>query len=251
MIEAPEPIDLIEILFALKKRAVILLAAAVVGGLLAGVYTKLFVTPMYTSTSMVLVLSKDTTLTSIADLQFGSQLASDYKVLVTSRPVMEEVIDKMGLQTSWQGLRGSISINNPASTRLLEITVTNSDPQMAKEIVDQVSYTASDYIGEQMEVVPPKIIEEGVVPTAPVSPDVRGNIIKGILAGFVLAAAVVVVLTILDDTIKSEEDIEKHLGIPMFASVPDRKDYISGRRVTRRKSGRRKGKHKWQIKKLF
>lgn len=247
--EAPEPIDLIEILYALKKRALILLAAAVLGGLISGIYTKLFVTPLYTSTSMILVLSKDTTLTSIADLQFGSQLANDYKVLVTSRPVMEEVIEELDLSMSWQGLKNSISINNPESTRLLEISVKYADPEMAKKIVDEVSYTASEYIGEQMEVVPPKIIEEGVVSSAPVSPNVSGNIVKGILAGLVLAAAAVVLLTMMDDTIKSEEDIEKYLEIPMFASVPDRKDYISGNRGTRKKRSKRRRKSKWQIKK--
>ena len=80
-------IDLIEILYALKKKALIILAALLAGALIAGVYTKLMITPLYSATSTVLVISKETTLTSIADLQFGSQLTKDYSMLITSRSV--------------------------------------------------------------------------------------------------------------------------------------------------------------------
>lgn len=234
----PEPIDLLEIFCALKKKALLLFLVALLGGVISGMYTKIFVTPLYSSTSTILVLSKDTTLTSLADLQLGTQLASDYSVLIKSRPVMDQVILDLDLDMSWESLKSSISINNPASTRLLEVTVQHPNPEMAKRIVDEVASVASDYIGEQMEVIPPKIIEEGVLNTSPVSPNVKGNILKGILLGFVLVAGIVTVRTIMDDTIKSEEDIERYLGIPMFAKIPDRKDYISGSRKGRK--GRRK-----------
>lgn len=234
----PEQIDLLEIFYALKKKALLLLLTALLGGILAGTYTRAFVTPLYSSTSMILVLSKDTTLTSLADLQLGTQLASDYSVLIKSRPVLDQVILDLDLDMSWQELKNSISINNPDSTRLLEITVQHPNPEMAKRIVDEVASVASDYIGEQMEVIPPKIIEEGILNTSPVSPNVKGNILKGILLGFVLVAGIITLRTIMDDTIKSEEDIEKYLGIPMFAKIPDRKDYISGSRKGRK--GRRK-----------
>lgn len=93
-------------------------------------------TPVYTSTAMVYVLSKETTLTSLADLQIGSQLTNDYRVVVTSRPVLEEVIDNLQLETDYVGLRGQLSLENPADTRILSISATDSDPQRAKAIVD-------------------------------------------------------------------------------------------------------------------
>lgn len=132
-------IDLIELFYALKKRAVLLAAALLLGGVLAGVYTKLMITPMYSTTATLLVLSKETTLTSIADLQLGAQLTSDYKVLITSRPVLEEVIDNLGLDMSWGALKSSVTINNPDSTRLLEITVKNADPERAAQIANELS----------------------------------------------------------------------------------------------------------------
>ncbi len=125
-------IDLREVFFALKKRALIILAALVAGALIAGAYTKLLVTPMYSSTATMLVLSKDTTLTSIADLQLGTQLTNDYSVLLTSRPVLEEVIDNLGLDMGYGSLKGAITLNNPSNTRILEIAVQNSDPEACK-----------------------------------------------------------------------------------------------------------------------
>ena len=89
-------IDLWELISALKKRALIILAACLLGGVVAGVYTKLCITPMYTATSSMLVTTQETTLTSIADLQLGSALTGDYSILATSRSVLEEVIEDLG-----------------------------------------------------------------------------------------------------------------------------------------------------------
>lgn len=237
-------IDLREVFFALKKRALIILAALVAGALIAGVYTKLLVTPMYSSTATMLVLSKDTTLTSIADLQLGTQLTNDYSVLITSRPVLEEVIDNLGLDMGYGSLKGAITLNNPSNTRILEITVQNSDPELARDLVNELAHTASDYIGDKMEVIPPKVIEEGEVSTSQISPNTKKNIMLGALAGAVLAAGVVVLMSVLDDSIRSEDDIENFLGMPTLASVPDRKDYISGKTKKKTKKKRRRRKHK-------
>ena len=151
-------IDLVEIRYALKKRVLIIVAALLAGALIAGAYTKLLITPLYSATSTVLVISKETTLTSIADLEFGSQLTKDYSMLITSRSVLEEVIDNLGLDMGYGALKGNVSINNPDETRILQITVTNPDPELAKELADELAAVSSEYIGDKMEVVPPKII---------------------------------------------------------------------------------------------
>lgn len=85
---------------------------------------------------MVYILSKETTLTSLADLQIGSQLTQDYKIIVTSRPVISEVIDKLKLDISYENMVSKITINNPNDTRILSITAQDPDPVMAKDIAD-------------------------------------------------------------------------------------------------------------------
>lgn len=220
-------IDLMELFYAVKRKILLIIAVGLLGGCLFGAYTAFFIEPLYTSTSSLLVLSKETTLTSIADLQLGSQLAADYQVLIKSTSVMEEVIDDLKLKMSADQLRGSISITNPADTRILEVTVTNTDGELAKKITDKVVEVASDYIGDKMEVVPPKIIEKGKIPTVQSSPSMSKNVMMGILLGIVLCCGIICAITIMDDSIKSEDDLEKYLGITVLASVPDRKDYIN------------------------
>ena len=132
-------IDVLELLFALRKKLWMIILAAVIGCLGAGIYSKVILSPVYTSTSMVYVLSKETTLTSLADLQIGSQLTKDYSVMITSRPVLEEVIEKQKLSLSYNQLKRMIRISNPADTRILNMSVSDTDPVRAKAIVDAVA----------------------------------------------------------------------------------------------------------------
>lgn len=236
-------IDLREIFFALKKKILLIVAAALLTGCLSCVYTQFFMTPVYTSTSSMLVLTKETTLSSLADLQMGSQLTNDYKVLITSRPVLEDTIKNLDLDMTYKELKQAVTINNPQDTRILEITVNNPDAEMAKTIVNELASVSSAFIGDKMEVVPPKIIESGEIPTEKTSPSMKKNALLGLLAGFVLCAGIIVLMSVLDDSIKTEDDIEKYLGLSTLSSVPDRKDYISGKkRGSKKKKRNRKGR---------
>ena len=232
-------IDLLEIFYALKKKILLVLMVALVGGCIAAAYTQFLMTPIYSSTSSILVLSKETTLTSLADLQLGASLTSDYTVLITSTPVMEQVISDLNLDMTAEQLKESVSINNPTDTRILEITVNNTDSKMAKKIVDEIANVSSSYIGDKMEVIPPKIIEVGKIATVRTSPSVKKNAALGFLLGFLACAAIVGVYAVMDDTIKTEEDIEKYLGVSVLAKVPDRKDFINSKN---RKSKNKKNK---------
>ena len=194
-------IDLRELFYALKKHILVILAAILAGAVIAGAATKLLMTPVYSATSTMLVLTKETTLSSLADLQIGTQLTKDYNILITSR----------------------------TDTRILSVTAVDKDPEMAKKIADTLAKTSADFIGDKMEVTPPKIIEEGEVPTIQTSPSTKKNVLIGALAGLVLSAGIIILLTLMDDTIKSEEDIENYLGLTTLASIPDRKDYITGK----------------------
>lgn len=240
-----DEIDLREIFFALKKRILIIVAVALLFGCGSCAYTEFFIESVYTSSSTMLVLTKETTLASVADLQLGTQLTKDYSVLITSRPVLQEVVDNLGLDMSYKTLKDCVTVTNPEDTRILELSVTNSDPQMAKTIVDELASVSSEYIGDKMEVVPPKIIDEGEIPTVRTSPSMKKNAMMGVLAGLVLSAGIVVIMTVIDDTLKSEDDIARYLEIATLASVPDRKDYI-GKKKTRksRKSKKKAGKGK-------
>ncbi|MGN0485167.1 MAG: YveK family protein [Lachnospiraceae bacterium] len=236
-------IDLLEVLLEFKRKLWVILAAIVLFGGAAGAFSKLALTPQYTSTSMVYILSKETTLTSLADLQIGSQLTKDYKVIVTSRRVLKQVIEEMGLELTYPELLKKVSIENPQDTRILSISVTDPDPNLAKQTADQIAKTASEYIGDIMEMVPPKLIEEGEIPLQKSSPSNMKNALLGAAAGAFLSCGILFLQVIMNDTIRTEEDVTKYLGLTVLASVPTRegekmedKDLTSAHRTKARKT---------------
>lgn len=217
-------IDLLELLLAYKKRIWLILLAGIIGGAIFGSFSKFVLVPQYRSTAMVYVLSKETTLTSLADLQIGSQLANDYQVIVTSRPVLEDVMASLGLEMEYEDFKEKLIIGNPSDTRILTITAEDPDPGLAKQIADAVARTSSDYIGDIMEMVPPKIIEEGEIPTQKYSPSNLKNALIGAVLAVVLVCGIITLEVIMNDTIENEEDVTKYLGIPVLASIPEWKE---------------------------
>ncbi len=215
-------IDLLELLSALKKRLWLILLAAVIGGGIAGAFSKFVLTPQYTSTAMMYILSKETTLTSLADLQIGSQLTKDYEVIVKSRPILENVIQSLGLNLTQEELEKKITLENPADTRILSISVEDPDPVMAKTIVDEVANASSEYIGDIMEMIPPKMIEDGEVPQDKSSPSNSRNAMLGSLLGVLLVCGSIALQVILNDTVQTEEDVARYLELTVLASIPER-----------------------------
>lgn len=237
---APEDdtIDLLELFFTYLKHWWLILLAAILCGAGAGAYSKFLITPTYQSTAMVYILSKETTLTSLADLQIGSQLTKDYQIVVTSRPVLEQVIEELGLALDYKVLQQKLTIDNPKDTRILSITAADSDPYMAKLIADSVAETSSEYIGNIMEMVPPKIIENGVVATQKSSPSNAKNAMIGALAGAALVCGILTLEVLMNDTVTTEEDVAKYLELVVLASVPEQKNGAAdgdGRKRKKRK----------------
>lgn len=228
-------IDLLELFTAFKKRLWLIILATIIGGGGAGAFSKFVLTPQYSSTTMLYVLSKETTLTSLADLQIGSQLTKDYRIIITSRPVLEETIQALNLDITYKELRKLITIDNPTESRILTITVTDPDPYLAKQIVDKVSNTASDYIGDLMEMVPPKMIEDGEVAQVPNSPNNRKNALLGGLGGAALVCGLIALSVILNDTIRTEDDVEKYLGLTVLAALPAREGEESEEEKTKKR----------------
>lgn len=215
-------IDLVQLFFELRKHIVLLILTTIIGGGLGFAISRFVLTPTYTSTSMIYVMSKETTLTSLADLQIGSQLTQDYKVLVTSRTVMEDVIQKFGLKYDYATLRKKVTLDNPSNTRILNISVLDTDPKMAKQLTDAVADSASSYIADIMEQDPPKIIEYGEIPLNKTGPKTGRNTMMAALLFLLAAVAFVTIDMLTNDTIKTEDDIENYFGLPVLAAIPEK-----------------------------
>lgn len=213
-------IDLGELFYCLKSKIWIILLSGIIMASAAGLISSFMITPIYTSTTKLYILSKSTTLSSLADLQIGTQLTQDYMVLVTSRPVVTKVIENLGLNMSYEEMLKVITTSNPSNTRILSITADYPDPYLAKEIVDEFARVSATQIAEIMNADKPTIVEEGYMQTNPSSPNTKKNTIIGGVVGVCVAAGIIILLHILDDTIKNSDDVEKYLGLTTLALIP-------------------------------
>ena len=232
-------IDLLQLWNAVRHRIWLVLLAGFIVADIAFAITKFLITPMYSSSATMLVVTKETTLSSLADLQLGSQLTNDYEILISSRPVLQEAIEELGLEISYKRLRSMITISNPNDSRMLIISTMQPDPELAKSVVDTVAEISSEYIAEKMEVTAPKIIEEGEVPINQSSPSLLRNTAIGGMLGILAAVFLICVAVILNDSIQTEDDIERYLQLPVLAVVPD-KSGSSRKSAGRKKSANQK-----------
>lgn len=214
-----DTIDLMELAGVLLRKAWALALAFVIGATAAGVFTKLFITPQYEATSMIYIYTKSTSITSITDLQIGSQLAVDFQIVGTSREVMDSVIARLGLDTDYKNLLKSVEISSPSGSHILKIVATNPDPQLAADISNAIADELRARIAAVMNTDEPSTLSRAYVPEYPVSPSMVKNVALGGIGLTFLLAAIFVVAFLLDDTIKNEEDVKKYLGLNVLAEI--------------------------------
>lgn len=230
-------IDLLEIFFLLKKKLWIILIAGCIFAGATGIFTKYMIQPMYSSTAKLYILTSSTSITSFADIQVGTSLTKDYIQLVQSRPVVEKVIENLNLKRSYKELLKQMSFSNPSDTRILVLTAEDPDPVLAKDIVDQFVEVAKGSISSIMKTDEPSIVELGHIEEKPVSPNFMKNVLIGGLVGIFVAAAIILVRYMIDDTVKTSEDIEKYLGLNTLTAIPLREEEKKSRKRGKRVRG--------------
>lgn len=229
-------IDLMELFFRLIENAKKIIAGALVGMFIFAAYSFLLATPMYEATCKIYVMSASDSAINLSDLQIGAALTADYQEIFNTWEVHEQVLQNLGLDYSYNELEDMISITNPSSTRILAITVTSDDPAEAAAMANEYAAVASRYISDTMMTDEPSMLSKALEPTDPVSPRKVFNTALGFLLGALVMCAIVTVQFILDDKIKTAEDIRKYTGMPTLAVVPINGDFMSS---NREKGGRK------------
>ena len=214
-------IDLKELFFELMNNWVMIVISTILVALIAFCISKFIMVPQYTSTAQLYVFSKSTSITNLADLQTSTNLTNDYKVVITGRPVLEQVITNLKLEGETYGSLGDrVVISNPSNSRILEITVTDPNPELAKKIVDEIANVGAIFISDKMDQDPPSVLQYGYVAKGPVSPNTTMNTVLGAAIGAFLAMAIVIISYLLNDTIMSADDIERKLGMHVLGTLP-------------------------------
>lgn len=228
-------IDLTELISELWNKAYIIILAGILAALVAFAGTKLFITPKYTATTSMYMLTRtDGQAVTQNELQIGTQLTQDYKELVQSRAVLEQVIAVLNLDMEPAELSDMITTDNPENTRILNISAESEDPEEAQAIADAVREAASVTIQDIMEIDAVNTIEEANLPESPSSPSTMKNTLIGGILGIILSAGIITLIFILDDTIKNPDDVENYLGLNVLTSIPVQEGEQTVKRTKRR-----------------
>ncbi len=221
-------IDLRELLYVLKQKAAIILAVTVVCGIIGALFTIYMIEPKYSSTSKIYVMTKSDSALSLSDLNLSTGLTADYVELIESRPVMEQVIKDLDLSMKYEDLLDLVNITNPADTRILNITVTYTDALVAEKIANDIVKVAQERISDVMKTDEPSVVEEAIATGEKVSPSNVKNTILAAVIGLILSCGIIIILYIMDDTVKSADDVERYLGLNTLALIPDDLDGVKG-----------------------
>ena len=202
-----------------RKKFLILLTAILTTGL-AFAYSAFLVTPQYDSTTSLYVVNQSSDngagITN-QDLQAGSFLVKDYKEIILSQDVLKNVTTTLGITDD---IKEKITVNIPVDTRILSISVRDSDPNQAATIANTLRDEAAKKIIEVTKVSDVTTLEAALPAEKPSTPQTKRNLVLGFVAGAFLATALVLVLEVLDDRVKRPQDIEEGLGMTLLGIVP-------------------------------
>lgn len=230
-------IDLEELFGLILHKLWLLLLCGVLTGVVAFAVSAFLISPKYESTTGIYVMSRqDSNKLSYSDTQLSTQLTKDYEELITSRYVLETVIAQCSLPDEYEDLKDRVTVENATDTRIIYITVKDTDPATAQYIANSIREVASEHIKTVTEVEAVNVVDEANLPKKPSEPSIPLWTIVGAFLGICISGVVVVVRYLTDDTIKSSEDVEKYLGWGTLAMIPVIQEEDNRKKVSRKET---------------
>ncbi|EOU1488028.1 polysaccharide biosynthesis tyrosine autokinase [Clostridium perfringens] len=226
-----QKIEIKEYLQLIRKRMKIIVAIVIASILIVSIKTFFFTTPIYEAQTTIIInnlLGKSSQLTK-EDISYSQLLGETYKPIVKSRKVAEEIKKNLNLEEDYHAISNSIDINS-VSGPVMNITVKNADPKVAREIANEVPVVFGEELEKISKVDGVQVIDEALLPTQPISPNKFRNLALGGIIGVVIAIFVVLLLDYFDNKVKTPEELEdildtSLLGVIPFENEEERKKY--------------------------
>ena len=218
-----EEINIKDFLDYYKKFIVLVVMVVLLFILGIGLYDKVFKTPLY-STYTTLVLVKDETTDSVdtisqSDIILNQKLVSTYREIIKSRLVLEQVIHNLNLSYTLEQMQKMIDVQSKEDTEILKITVTDSEPQMASKIANNLAEVFDREITKIYKLNNVSIIDRAEVPENPSNNHFVRDIILAALIGFTGSSAIIFIIFYFDDTLRSVDEVEGEVGTPVIAKI--------------------------------
>jgi len=206
----------------------IVLLSVIIGGVLAFSYTQFFISPVYISNGTLYVNNKGIpgmmpnveTNINANDLSVALKLVDTYTVILKSNRFMEIVSEKIDLPYTYNQLRDMVSLKGVNETEVLEVSVAAGNPEHAKMIAQAVLENSKAEIVRVVEAGSVKIVDDASTPISPSSPNKKANTLIGMILGIVISVGLMLIVELLDVSVKNEEDLVINYGIPVVGSIP-------------------------------
>jgi len=217
-----ETVSLVELILKLRKRWKIILLFTIIAPIISGCITYYLLTPIYQGTTLLLVNQKTSeTQIDLSQLSDNVELINTYSVIIKSPAILGKVIDDLELSQSVEELNQKISINSQENSQVFSLTVEDSNATRAVEIANTISETFQREIPKIMNVDNVSIISKAEVKEnpIPVSPSLFFNLTIAVVVGLMVGMVIALIRELMDKTLKNDEDVLSHLGLPVLGSV--------------------------------
>ncbi|MBE6763276.1 MAG: hypothetical protein E7553_02820 [Ruminococcaceae bacterium] len=232
-------IDPIQLLKALWKRLWIILLAMIVCGGSMFWYTKFIVPERFTAKAMLYVnnssISVGNTSLSISSTEItaAKSLVNTYMIILKSRTVLNEVITQTGVPYSYTDIKGMIDAESVNQTEIFEVRVTCYDPNESEQIANAICRILPEKIEDIMQGSSVRVVDYAVVPSVKSAPNVTNKTALGLVIGFLLSAAAILIFEMMDQYIRSEDYLlQTFSDIPILAIIPDLDEHPSKKKST-------------------
>jgi succinoglycan biosynthesis transport protein ExoP len=238
-------IDLRELFFALLRKWWFILLCFVITTGITFVVTFYYIVPVYQAeTTLFLGKEKDSIGgITFSDLQLGNQLIVDYREIIKSNLVTEEVISKLNLDMDIKTFKERVEVTTITDSRIFRISFESTDPQLAADVANELAQVISEKAAEIIEVKNVSIIDVAKVPEEPIKPKKLKSMAVAALVGVLVGVLIIIILELLDNTFKKPEDVEKKLGTKVIGSVPQFEGYKKKKKLSKQEAKERDRKN--------
>lgn len=218
-----ETISLKELFRTLKKRLSLIIIITAIATATSGIVSYFLLTPIYQSSTQILVnqTKSEEQLYNYNEVQTNLQLINTYNVVIKSPAILDKVIEKEKLNMTSGALNGMVSVASEQNSQVVNITVQNEDPKKAAAIANSIATTFQEEIPNIMNVDNVSVLTKAQVGEnpSPIKPQPVLNMAIAFVVGIMAGVGFAFLLEYLDNTIKTEQDIENQLGLPVLGAI--------------------------------
>lgn len=220
-------IDLLRLVKALWKKAWAIALTAALFGTIALTYTAFFVRPLYKAEALMYVNSSNISVggakvsISQGELTAAQSLIKTYSVILKTRSTLNEVIEKTGVNYTYEQLEKMITAQSVNSTEIFSIEVTSTSPRECELLANTIASILPEKIASIVEGSSARIVDFAVVPAKKSSPSLSKNALIGAVLGLLLSGGVVVTMELMDNRIHDSDYLLQTYDIPVLAVIPD------------------------------